>query len=199
MKIIIMKKYIFMKKTIFTIFLVSGAFEAFAAPNIGGSSVISVSGNIVSTPCLIKATDLTQIVDLGDVLVPALSAGTFKPVNFSFNIYGCDSTLTSAKAVVTGTAADSDAPGYGTAAVLSNTGTATGVAVGLLGSTSVTSSATGTLKLGQTSAALTLISDGNGAEGGVLNLGAQIVPVTSATPATAGTVVSTATITFTYS
>ncbi|MFX2610792.1 fimbrial protein [Enterobacter mori] len=195
-----MMKTTFMKKALLGSLLMSGAFAAAAAPVAENKqTVISVSGNIIQSQCAIAAADLNKTVELGDARTDDLSAGTYIPVYFSFNIYGCDAALTSATATVTGTTADSDVPGYGTGKALSNTGTATGVAVGLLGKDSVASTATGALPVGDASAALALADDGNGSKGGVLSLGAQIIPVATATPAAAGTVISTATVTFTYS
>ena len=80
-------------------------------------------------------------------------------------------------------------PGYGTAAVLSNTGTATGVAVSLPGLNTVGTTSAGTLPVGAASAAQALADDGNGSKGCVLNLGLQIIPVAAATPADAGILV----------
>ena len=193
-----MTKLVFIKKPLLALILMSGAFTASAA-SVPGNSVISVSGNIISSACAISAEDLTKTVDLGEVTASDLLGGTYKPVYFSFNIYGCDAALSTVTATVSGTEAGSDVPGYGPDSVLANTGDAVGVAVGMLGLTDVTSaSAAGALPLDTESAALTLTDVGNGSDGGVLNLGAQIVPVVALTKATAGTVVSTATILFTY-
>lgn len=185
-----------MKKTLLAALLMSIASSAMAVEQ----SVINISGKITLVACEIDAADLTKTVNLTSVGVDALTAGNYAPTYFSFTFSKCDLGYTKVTANVTGTTDDSDASGYGTGKVLKNTGNATGVAVALLGKTSTTgATATGELAVGEDSKEAPLAADGNGTSGGQLTLGAQIVPIMVATPATAGSVVSTATINFTYS
>lgn len=192
-----MKKNIF-KKSFLTAALVIAAHAAQAANQ---TSTINVSGNITTATCTIAASNVNQNITLpaaftGDLL----NASSLTPVTFQFGITNCSSTYSKASATVNGTTASSDVTGYGTNTVLANTGSATNVGIGLIGSTSVGSTPAGALPVGTASAVAALTAVGGASTtSGTLYLAAQIVPLTKATAAGAGSVKSTATVTFTYS
>lgn len=187
-----------LKKSLLATALLMAAHGAMAA---APTSVINVSGNITSQTCTIASGDMNKTVALtsnGDSQLQ--NATNLIPVTFSFGISGCDSSLTKATATIGGTTASSDVTGYGTSAVIANTGTATNVGIGFLGASSVGSTPAGALKVGSASAVATLAPVGSATtNSGTLYLGAQIVPLVKATLPVAGTVAGTATVTFTYS
>lgn len=190
-----MKKMIFAKKALLAILLAGSASSAMAVEQ----SVLTVKGNIIKMSCTLGAADLTKTVTLTDIGIDALKAGSYAPVNFTFTFTDCDTSYTTVTANATGDAAASNVPGYtGVDKVLASTGTATGVGVGLLGLTSTTGTATGALPLGEDSAPAPLTAQANSLTGGVLTMGAQIIPLDTGVDAEPGTVVSAATITFTY-
>ncbi|PTA88964.1 type 1 fimbrial protein [Kosakonia sp. H7A] len=186
------------KKSLLATALLVAAHGALAA---SPTSVINVSGKITTQTCTVASSDVNKTVALtpnGDSQLQ--NATNLLPVAFSFGISGCDSSLTKATATVGGTTASSDVTGYGTSAVIANTGTATNVGIGFLGATSVSSTPAGVLPVGTASAVATLAKVGSATTtSGTLYLGAQIVPLVKATLPTAGTVAGTATVTFTYS
>ena len=160
---------------------------------------VDVSGNIIPNECIMDAGDLNKTVTLSFVTVEELRTGVKKPVEFDFTFTGCDLAYSSITARVDGTAVDSNEPNYGAASALQNTGTATGVAIGMLGATStVSGNVAGVLTLGSTSSAAPLTGS-SGSKEGTLALAAQMILTDTAVDATPGTVVGTATVTFTYS
>lgn len=165
------------------------------------SSTVNVSGTITAQTCAISAADVNKTIALTPNSSTQLqNASVLIPTTFSFGISGCASTLTKATATIGGTTANSDVNGYGNAAVIANTGTATNVGIGFLGLTSVGSSPAGALPVGTVSAVAPLAAVGSATtNSGTLYLAAQIVPLVSATLPVAGTVAGTATVTFTYS
>lgn len=187
----------FIQKSILLTFVIVNTTYVIAADQ----SVINISGNVTLEPCTIALADQNKVVTLNSISTDALSAGNFSPTYFSFTFTGCDITHDRVVANVSGTAADSDVPGYGTGSVLANeNGSATGVGIGLIGLDSTNKTARGKLPLNTDSAASDLVDDGSGVStGGVLTLGAQIIPLKTTVPATPGTVTGTATVTFTYS
>lgn len=187
-----------LKKSLLATALLMATHAAMAA---NPTTTISVSGNITSQTCTVAAGDVNKTVALtanGDTQLQ--NATNLIPVTFSFGISGCDTSITKATATVGGTTASSDVTGYGSNAVIANTGTATNVGIGFLGATSVSSSPAGVLKVGSASAVAPLAAVGSATtNSGTLYLGAQIVPLVKATLPVAGTVAGTATVTFTYS
>ncbi|MHC0025532.1 fimbrial protein [Enterobacter vonholyi] len=186
------------KKSLLATALLVAAHGAMAA---NPTSTINVSGNITTSTCTIAASNVNQTVNLPSSLTSDLLNGaTLKPVTFQFGITNCSSTYSKATATVNGTTAGSDVTGYGNNAVIANTGSATNVGIGLIGSSSVGSTPAGALPVGTASAVATLTAVGGATTtSGTLYLGAQIVPLTKAVAAGAGTVAGTATVTFTYS
>lgn len=191
--------YAMFKKSLLAVALFAAAHSAMAA---SPTSTINVSGNITSQTCTVAAGDVNKTIELpsnGDTQVQ--NATKLLPVTFSFGISGCDSSKTKAQATIGGSStASSDVTGYGSNAVIANTGTATNVGIGFLGATSVGTTPSGELKVGSQSAVATLAAaSGATTNSGTLYLAAQIVPLVKATLPVAGTVAGTATVTFTYS
>ena len=194
--VIIVKQKFSAKKSILAVLLLSAASTAMAVEQ----SVVTVSGNVTQAACTIAAADVGQTVTLADTSVEQLTAGTYNPSPFDFTFTGCDIGHTSVSAVASGSPVDTNVPGYtGVGSILANTGTSTGVGVGLIGGTSTTGTATGNWDLGVASAAAPLTDEGGGlSSGGVLSLAAQIIPLDTAATAAPGTVISSATMVFTY-
>lgn len=187
------------KKTLLAAMLVGVTGSALAVTTPG--AVVNVSGTITSQTCTVAATDVNKAIALNVVDTNALfNASALSPVTFSFDISGCDPSLSKATATIGGTQVGSDVTGYGSSGLIANTGTATNVGIGFLGATSVGSSPTGVLPVGTASAIAPLaVASGANSASGTLYLAAQIVPLVKASTANAGTVAGTATVTFSYS
>lgn len=185
-----------LKKTLLALALAS-----IAGSSVAADAVINVSGTLTTQSCTIAAADVNKSVSLPTVgSNNLLNAANLQPVTFSFGISGCDTSLTKATATIAGTQASSDVTGYGTNAVIANTGTATNVGIGFLGATSVGTTPAGVLPVGTASAIAPLTAaSGATSNSGTLYLAAQIVPLVKASATGAGSVAGTATVTFTYS
>ena len=160
------------------------------------AATLTVNGTITPQTCTIAAANINQTVTL-PVVGPSdlLNANNLSAVTFQFGLSGCDTSYSTAAVTLGGTTASSNVTGF--TSVIANTGTATNVGIGIIGSTSVGSFPTGPLPVGSLSATAPLT--GSGSKAGTLYLKAQIVPLVQTTAVTAGTVAGTATATFTYS
>lgn len=175
-------------KLVMTLISVLATYNSYAA-------TITVNGNIVAPSCTVNASSSNQTITLPTVgPSDLLNANNLSAVTFKFDLSGCYSSLSTAAVNVVGPDTSSDVPGF--SSVLVNTGTATNVGIGIIGATSVGSFPTGPLPVGTLSATAPLT--GTTSKTGTLYLKAQIVPLVQATTAVAGTVVGTATATFTY-
>lgn len=171
-----------------------------AASMASQADTLTLNANILPNVCIFDAADLAQTVAVPKTTVVQLKSGTYISTDFEIKVSNCDPSITSMTANASGSAVDSNVPGYGTAAVLANNGTATGVGIGLLGLNSVSGSSAGELPLGTESAAATLVLDGaTQTTYGAIKLGAKVVPLDTAVDATEGTVNSISTITLTTS
>lgn len=174
-------------------------FTAHSSMAATGQSQIDVTGNITSQTCSIAASDANKTITLRDSDV-ALAASNQTPVLISFNIKGCDASFTKATATISGNAVDSNEAGYGPNAVLQNTGTATNVGIGFIGSTSVSQTPKGELSLNARSAEAVLsLDNATSTSVGNITLGAKLVRLNTSEAVEAGTVAGNATVTFTYS
>jgi major type 1 subunit fimbrin (pilin) len=187
-----------LKKSLLATALLVAAHGALAA---NPTSTINVSGNVTTQTCTVASGDVNKTVALGSNGDSSVqNASNLLATTFSFGISGCDASLTKATATIGGTTASSDVSGYGSNAVIANTGTATNVGIGFLGATSVGVSPAGVLPVGTASAVATLAKVGSATTtSGTVYLAAQIVPLVKATLPVAGSVAGTATVTFTYS
>lgn len=180
------------RNTVIRLAMVSAA--VFAVFNVS-AAVLTVNGNIVAPSCTIAASDVSQTVTLPTVgPSDLLNANNLSPVTFKFDLSDCHNTLNTAAVTLNGVPIASDVPGF--TSVIESSGTATNVGIGIIGSTSVGSYPTGPLPVGTLSATAALT--GAATKTGRVSLRAQIVPLLQATPVVAGTVVGSATVTFTY-
>lgn len=159
------------------------------------AATLTVNGTITPTTCTIAAANVNQTVTLPTVgPSDLLNATNLSPVTFQFGLSGCDASYSTAAVTLDGTSVASDVTGF--SSVIASTGTATNVGIGIIGGTSVGTFPAGPLPVGTLSATAPLT--GTTSKAGTLYLRAQIVPLTQATAVAAGTVVGTATATFTY-
>ncbi|MDK9362345.1 fimbrial protein [Lelliottia wanjuensis] len=97
-------------------------------PSLAADAVnIKVTGKVIASPCVVNNGSSDLAVDLSDIQASSLAvaSATSPAVDFSLDFKNCPAGTTSVKAVFSGTP-DSTNPKY-----YQNTGTATGVAVGL--------------------------------------------------------------------
>lgn len=159
------------------------------------AATLTVNGTITPQTCTIAAANVNQTVTLPTVgPSDLLNANNLSPVTFQFGLSGCDASYSTAAVTLGGTSVASDVTGF--SSVIASTGTATNVGIGIIGGTSVGTIPAGPLPVGTLSATAPLT--GTTSKAGTLYLRAQIVPLTQATAVAAGTVVGTATATFTY-
>lgn len=159
------------------------------------AATLTVNGEISTQTCALSVGTATQTITLPTVgPSDLLNANNLSPVTFRFALSGCDPTYNNAAVTIGGTTAASDVAGFTN--VIANTGTATNVGIGFVGATSVSSYPAGPLSVGTKSANAAL--NGTTTKSANIYLRAQIVPLVQATTAAAGTVVGTATATFTY-
>lgn len=121
-------KYIKRVAWIPTLFFAMVSYSAFAA---GDPVTITVTGNIVASPCGVDPESVAKNVDLGDIQAADMAAaGSASPwASFTISLINCPAGTTSVVATFNGTSDPDDMDeGY------LNTGTATNVDVQLEGS-----------------------------------------------------------------
>ncbi|MDW3573077.1 type 1 fimbrial protein [Enterobacter asburiae] len=161
------------------------------------AAVLTVNGTITPQTCTVAAESVNQNVILPTVgPSDLLNANNLSPVTFKLNVAKCDSSYNTVAVTLGSTSATSDVTGF--SSVIASTGTASNVGIGIIGGTSVGTFPAGPLPVGTQSAAATLTTDGSDMKNGTLYLRAQIVPLKQTEAVSAGTVVGTATATFTY-
>ncbi|WP_429092789.1 fimbrial protein [Aeromonas veronii] len=166
----------FMKKSIIAIAMLSGISVNIQAATNGGSGTVTFTGSVIEAACSIKASDVNQTVDMGQVSVTTLTKyKQSTPRPFKITLEGCDMTNVpngSVDVMFTGTTVAS------ATTQLEPQGLAKGVAIEITNTNAGTNTP---IKFGTATSIGSLVDGTN-----TLSFSAKMVPIDPAKPATPG-------------